>query len=373
MLRLIQFTALILVILLNSCYDRKKYDITSYIYDIPLDSITSELWFPELMAINARSMIGIKSKLCLIGPDEHMLTYYIDETTGKELGYAGIVGEGPEDMQPFPIYAGKSINGDTIYLYDFNVKKINAYQLNETNDGKPKLKMVFSKRLPNPLVGKYSSSYMGICKTANGYYVGLNFLSVSDKFLTLLDNDLNIIKEFGEQPLEGLPSKGSIKSFRSFDGTLCVFENSIYYAASKMAYMARYDITEKGQVIHKWTQRYTDVKYKIENKQNIKFRSDNLKGFSDMIVGKKYIFATYSGIPMAKMFKERSVNAIGARTLVVFNHEGEPLGRFKLRSCSFCVGLSDDEEYIYVMNIDPEVQIERMKVSDIEDKIKNNI
>jgi len=83
MLRLIQFTALILVILLNSCYDRKKYDITSYIYDIPLDSITSELWFPELMAINARSMIGIKSKLCLIGPDEHMLTYYIDEKLVK--------------------------------------------------------------------------------------------------------------------------------------------------------------------------------------------------------------------------------------------------------------------------------------------------
>lgn len=372
MFKLNLLIALVLGGMFNSCDYRKRYEVTSSISAIPLDSIPSELWFPELMAVNARSMIGIQSKLCLIGPNENMLTYFIKEETGEELGYAGVVGVGPEDMQPFPIYAGKSVNGDTIYLYDFNERKVNAYQLDETINGIPQLKLVMKKKLQNPLVGKYTSSYMGICKTANGYYVGLNFLSVGDKLLTLLDENLNIIKEFGEQPLSGLPPKGSVKSYRSFDGTLSVYGNSVYYAASKMSYLARYDITEDGNVIHKWTQRYTDVKYKIENRKNIKFKSDNLKGFSDMTIGKNYVLATYSGIPMSKMFKERNVNAIGARTLVVFNHEGEPLGRFKLRSCSFCVGLSEDEKYIYVMNIDPEVQIERIRMSDIEEVIRRN-
>lgn len=359
--------------LIFSCEDDREVKATYPIESVPIDSISSKIWFPDLMAVNTRSIIGLSSKLCLVGPDDYKLTYYIDEELGKELGYAGTIGEGPEDMQPFPIYAGISESRDTIYLYDFNTKKMNAYWLSETAEGKPIMKMVSSTKLPNPVKGKYISSYMGICRLNNGFYVGLNFLSLTDYFLTLLDKDLNVVKEFGEQPLKGLRDNGKIKSYQSFDGTLCAHGNSVYYASNKMGYMVRYDINETGEVSHKWTHRYTDIHYRIDQSQKIKYKNDNLYGFSDMTIGKDYIFATYSGIPIRKMFEEQNTYAIGARTLVVFNHEGEPLGRFKLRSCSFCVGLSDDEEYIYVMNIDPEVQIERMKVSDIEDKIKNNI
>lgn len=362
--------ALTVGMLLNACSGELKYDVTHPIADVPLDSVPSELWFPELMAVNARTMVSVQSRLCLVGPDDYTLTYYIDEKTGQEFGYAGMVGEGPEDMQPFPMYVGKSEQGDTIYLYDFNEKKLNAYRLAETTDGKPKLAMAFTKKLPNPMVGRYTSSYMGMCRLENGYYVGLNFLSLSENFLTLLDKDLNIVKEFGEQPLSGLASEGGIKSFQSFDGTLCAQGNSVYYAASKLGYMARYDITEQGEVTHRWTHRYADIHYRVEGKQRIKYQPDNRNGFSDMTVGKKYIFATYSGIPMRVMFEKRSVYAIGARELAVFNHDGEPLGRFKLRSCSFTVGLSEDEEYVYVMNIDPEVQIERIRLSDMVEKME---
>ena len=353
-----------------SCSNEQETKVTLPLKALPLDSLESELWFPELMAVNARTMVSMQEKLCLVGPDDYTLAYYIDEKTGKELGYAGMVGEGPEDMQPFPSYVGKSQQGNTIYLYDFNVKKLNAYRLAVTTDGKPKLELLSSQKLPNPLVGRYTSSYMGLVRLENGYYVGLNFLSLGENFLTLLDKDLNIVKEFGEQPLSGLASEGSIKSFQSFDGTLCAQGNSVYYAASKLGYMARYDITEQGEVTHRWTQRYADIHYRVEGKQRIKYQPDNLNGFSDMTVGKKYIFATYSGIPMRVMFEKRSVYAIGARELAVFNHDGEPIGRFKLRSCSFTVGLSGDEEYVYVMNVDPEVQIERIKVSDMEKMMK---
>lgn len=361
----------IICILSSSCSEEQHYDVTHRITDIPLDSVQSELWFPELMAVNARSMVGMQEKLCLVGPDDYTLTYFIDEKTSQELGYAGIVGEGPEDMQPFPMYAGKSEKGDTIYLYDFNARKMNVYRLTETTDGKPKIKLASSTKLPNPIVGRYTSSYMGICRLENGYYVGLNFLSLTDNFLTLLDKDLNIVKEFGEQPLKGLRKSGSIKSYQSLNGTLVAQGNSVYYAGGKLGYMARYDITEQGEITHKWTHRYADIHYKIDGQQNIKYQPENPNGFSDMTVGKKYIFATYSGIPMRVMFEQRSVNAIGARELVVFNHDGKPLGRFKLRSCSFTVGLSENEEYVYVMNIDPEVQIERIKVSEMEKAMEN--
>ena len=362
---------LILSLLFTFCSNEYKPNVTNNIFDVSLDTIDSEIWFPDLMAVNTRSIIEIQSTLCLIAPNEQSLIYCIDNKTNKELGYVGIVGEGPQDMQPLPIYAGKSVKGDTIYLYDFNAKKLNAYNLSQAINGNPKLDLIFSKKLPNPLVGKYTSSYMGISRLQNGYYVGLNFLSLGDKFLTLLDDNLNVVKEFGEQPLKGLPPKGSIKNFRSFDGTLCTLGNSVYYAASKFGYLARYDISKEGEIIHKWTQRYADVDYKIENKQNIKFSSNNLNGFSDLTVGKKFIYATYSGIPFSEIFKARSVNAAGAKTLVVYNHDGEALGRFKLKSCSFTIGISENEEYIYVMNIDPEIQLERIKVSDIEKLIKD--
>lgn len=88
-----------------------------------------------------------------------------------------------------------------------------------------------------------------------------------------------------------------------------------------------------------------------------------------MAIGKKYIFATYSGLPTAEIFLRRNSEAVSAQTLVVFNHDGAVLGRFKLNSRSHTIGLSEDEDYLYVMNTVPEVQVVRIKVRDILEKL----
>ena len=75
-----------------------------------------------------------------------------------------------------------------------------------------------------------------------------------------------------------------------------------------------------------------------------------------------------SGIPIGEMFKKNSY-AIEPQTLVVFNHDGAVLGRFKLSSRSSVICLSENEEYLYIVNTDPEVQIERVRVRDILKKI----
>ena len=356
-----------------SC-ERYEPDVTQSIFDVPLDSVDSELWYKDLMAVNTRNILGLNSKLCLIAPNHSSLTYFINEETSEELGYQGNVGEGPEDMQPWPIYVGKSEDNDTIFLFDFNARKLKAFYILETVEGIPKLKMSYSKSLNNPKIGRYSSSFMAMCKLSSGYFVGINYLSTSDNFLTLLDKDLNYVREFGTHPLSGLPSDGKLKKLQSFDGSLYSHGNSVYYAAHKFSYMARYDIKEDGNVEHNWSNVYGNISYDIDNSDKIMFRCEsNLNGFSDLTIGKDLIFATYSGIPTEQMYNKRSVNAIGARTLVIFDHKGKVLGRFKLKSCSFSVGLSEDEEYVYVMNIDPEVQLERIKVSDIMSKIEERI
>lgn len=354
-----------------SCGSEPSRPVTFSIFDVPLDSVKGELWFPELMAVNTRSFVSFSSKLCMVGPDDENLVYFLDAKTGKELGYAGTVGQGPEDMQPYPQYVGKSEKGDTLFLYDYNERKMNAYLVTQTKDGLPKLKLAYKNSLLNETnVGNKNSSYMNLCRLVNGYYVGISYFSTDDYFFTLLDKDLNVIKRFGEPPLDGLQSDGKVKNYGSFVGTLFAYENSVYYAANKFGYMARYDISDAGEVSHQWSHQYSKVDYYIDNKPSIKFKSEyTLSGFSDMVVGEKYIFATYSGIPTAEMFRQRSVSAIAAQTLVVLNHDGAVLGRFKLNSKSSTIGLTEDEKYLYVMNTDPEVQIVRMKVSDILDRV----
>ena len=54
--------------------------------------------------------------------------------------------------------------------------------------------------------------------------------------------------------------------------------------------------------------------------------------------------------------------AIDPETLVVLTHDGEPVGRFKLNSHSFVLGLSENEDYLYIHNNDPEVQIMRIRI-----------
>ena len=350
-----------------SCSSHDKSSQSHTITDLPLDSVKSEIWFPELMAVNARTMVCLQSRLCLVGPNDESLIYLINETNGKEDGYFGRVGQGPEDMNRFPLYAGKSLEGDTIYFHDFNARNVRAYRI-DVKDGVASMKLAFKKNLVNPRVDGASTGYSSICRLENGYYVGLSGLCHGDIF-NLLDSDLNVVKRFGGFPLEGLTTDGSIlnETF-SFKGTLISHKNSVFYSVDKFGYMARYDISDKLEIKRVWEHFYSKTDYQIRNHQ-VKFGEDNLHGFPDMCVGKDYIFTTFSGIPTRKMFEERSTYAIEAQTLAVITHDGKPVGRFKLNSRSFSVALSEDEKYLYVMNIDPEVQIERFLVSDLLEKL----
>lgn len=337
------------------------------IEDLPLESIEMELWFPELMAVNFSNIVSMDNKLCLVGPDEESLLYLIDETTGKEIGYFGGTLQGPEDMSRFPRYVGKKDN--QIFLYDFNTRRMHTYQLMFEN-GTPRFRLIEKKNLINTYVDGVQTSYLSICRLDNGYYVGLSYLSNSNLF-TLMDKDLKTIKEFAEYPLEGLITDGSMLNVpgQSFEGTLFSYKNSVYYAARKFGYMARYDISDKGEVTLVWDKFYNKASYKIDNNQ-IKFKGQsNQHGFADMVVGKEYIYATYSGEFTGKMIEERNTYAIDPQTLVVLTHDGEPVGRFKLNSHSYVLGLSGDEEYLYIHNNDPETQIMRIRVSDMLEKL----
>lgn len=88
---------------LVACTSNQENNQSYTITDLPLDSVKSEIWFPELMAVNANSMVSINSKLCLIRPNEESILYFIDENTGKEIGYFGGIGQGPGEVLKYQL------------------------------------------------------------------------------------------------------------------------------------------------------------------------------------------------------------------------------------------------------------------------------
>ena len=172
-------------------------------------------------------MTSMNSKLCLTRPNHDALVYFIDEKTGKEIGCFGGVGQGPEDMNPLPMYVGKSENGDTIILHDMNARNLRAYVV-ISQDTTFRFKQVFKKSLASPYWDGVSSGYLAMCRLDNGFYVGVYYIGI-EHFYTLLDDDLNTVASFGKYPLKefGEDAK-ALKQLMSFRGTLTSYKNSAF-------------------------------------------------------------------------------------------------------------------------------------------------
>ena len=95
-------TLFLTTLFFGNCSTPEDRVISYRIEDLPLDSVPSEIWFPESFAINTNRMISMQNKLCLVCPNGESWVFFIDEKTGKEIGDFGGVGQGPEEMNPYP-------------------------------------------------------------------------------------------------------------------------------------------------------------------------------------------------------------------------------------------------------------------------------
>ena len=192
-------TLFLTTLFFGNCSTPEDRVISYRIEDLPLDSVPSEIWFPESFAINTNHMVSMQDMLCLVRPNENeSLVYFIDEKTGKEIGYFGGVGQGPADMY-LPQFAGKSSAGDTIILHDFNARNFKAFTIAK-KDTTLLFKFAYKKQIAHPEVDGASCGFDAICRLDNGYYVCIAYLGV-DKFYTLLDKDLNTVTVYGDYPL----------------------------------------------------------------------------------------------------------------------------------------------------------------------------
>lgn len=360
-------TCILLAVVSLSCSENSERDKEILINLQTMQSIPlkGEMMEEYLMTPYTKCMKMIQSRLFHFTPT-HGTSCLVSNEYADTIGYLPPPGNGPgEFTSSWPDYAGISQERDTLYMYDTSIRTVRKYHLQfapqdvkATFIGKTKL-----KEEKSPKQGILDWGINRLKRLDNGMYVGFCDLSIHYTF-SLFDEDLVEISKFGEYPIRNVLTGCELYYISVFDGPLEVRGNSIYHATSDFAYMARYDVGEDGKVEKVWSKFYGKTKCGMFN-NGIRFKADNIHGFYSLAVGEKYIFAAYSGVESGELHRQRSGMALYPRTLVVFDLDGNPKGKFQLEGRFAPICLDENEEYLYVQHDDPDTSLWRYKVSDI--------
>lgn len=357
----------LLIVVSVSCSGNREQEMDAFIdiQSMLATPLKGEMMEEYLMTPYTKTMKFIQSRLFHFTP-VHGVSCLVTNEYADTIGYLPPPGNGPGEFTSlWPDYAGLSGKKDTLYMYDTSIRSVRKYYLQFGSDNvkaafvdKGKLK---EKAKPDQYVLDWGINRLK--RLDNGFYVGFCDLATRYTF-SLFDASLNETTKFGEYPIKHVLTPGKLHFIPCFDGSLEVRGNSIFHAARDFAYMARYDIDEKGGIKEIWRKFYSQTKCR-ESENSLIFKADNIQGFYSLAIGEKYIYAAYSGVKSGELHRQRSGMALYPRTLVVFDLDGNPLKKFQLEGRFVPICLDEGEEYLYVQHDDPDTSLWRYKVSDI--------
>lgn len=360
---------LFFIVIFSSCGSKPQEE--KYYFDLKsLNSIplTGELVEEDFFAYKTTQMKYIQSNLFHFAPTEDDVCL-VTTVNADTIGFFSGIGNGPGEMIE-PYYSGISENGDTIYVFDDMTKKLHSYSL-QVKENQVDYTLLESRKIKENtdyLPDNYiKETIFFLTRMKNGYSIGYRALTNGTLF-SLFDSNLNEITKFGEYPIDKGIMDGEMRATTYFGGSMETHNNSFFFASHNFGRIVRYDIDSLGKVEKVWERWFTEPKCRFEN-NNLKFDMKNEDGFYKLVVGEKYIYATFSGIPIEAMFNQQNDYACIPRTLVVLDWDGNVLGKFDLNNSISALCLDDKEEYLYVRHDEPDTSLWRYKVSDIIDKL----
>lgn len=356
------WASLLCLLLVTSCGKEEKDDFVD-LHSMPAVPMEGELIDGDWMGYHTDNMRFIQSKLFHFCPTKEDACLVTTEKMDT-IGYLSGIGNGPGEMLQ-PSFCGVSENQDTIYMYDDMVKEQFVFHVEVEGD---KMSYMFvEKRKLNSSSLQYRGmnmfqQYFFLTRLGNGYSVAYRCLTNGDIF-TLFDKDLNALADFGEYPIDKNLFEGEVHNTLGFGGPMAADETSFYFASYHFGYLSRYDVNDQGNLSKIWEKQFTSPKYSVRNNL-VKISSDNVESFYDLIVGKEYIYVSFSGMEERELFNDSSGEALIPKMLVVLDKQGNVKGKFDLgkKICTFC--LDDKEEYLYVNHEEPDASMWRYKVSD---------
>lgn len=356
------FSMLVALFFLSCSDDQDKKNFVDLL-SMPAIPVEGELIDEYLMAYQSNQMKFIQSKLFHFAPTEKDACLISTENMDT-IGYFSGIGGGPGEMLQ-PYFSGVSVNQDTIYMYDGMHKALFVFHVKVEED---KVNYtLLEKRSPSTYKLQYqehnmNQQYFFLSRLGNGYSVAYRILT-SENIFTLFDRDLNFLTDFGEYPVDKNLFDGDIRITSSFWGPTATDKNSFYYGSASFGYITRYDISDQGTVTRVWEKHFTKPEYTIKNNK-VKISPESIKCFYDLIVGKDYIYVSFSGIESGELFRTRNDIALIPKILVILDKQGNVKGKFDLgkKICAFC--LDEKEEYLYVNHYEPDTSLWRYRISD---------
>ena len=362
------FLSLFIFLSCDSQTQERKIDFD--LQEMSSVSLDGELMQECLLTPYCNQMKFIQSALFHFAP-VHEEACLVTTEYGDTIGFLSTIGNGPGELNQWPYFSGTSHRGDTVYMYDNMSHKLNAYMVRIQN-GKFSYSFLGNEAtkekrdgLPEGVINQMAFE---LVRLENGYSIGFRVFSNGTIF-TLFDKELNEIKKFGEYPVDEGLMDGEFHQSLCFQGLRMSRGNSFFYAAHNLGYMARYDVSDKGHLTKVWERWYSEPSVRIDN-DNLKFKADNPQGFYGLAVGEKYIFAAHSGVPAGDMYKEQSAYALNPKFLYIFDLDGKPLAKFSMDKRTSAICLDNEERYLYVKHIDPDVSLWRYDVSEMLRHIK---
>ncbi|WP_303299036.1 BF3164 family lipoprotein [Phocaeicola coprophilus] len=332
---------MVMGIFLCSCIQQGKKQ--SEVKDVEEIKLTSVKYDKEQIISFPRTLALLENNLMLVFTqgDEFVKLYDKSDLSFKSAW--GKFGNGPGEFIS-PQYGGLLKKGSEtrLYLYDFNLRTLREYLMEERN----RLKLLSSKRMKDKEV--YVTNLYALNEK---YFLGCAVFG-ADAPIVLMDKDLNIISNFGnlkERPKNGLGSQSYVGNFAS-DG------NRFVYAMNDFGYLACYE-EENGEIKQKWTHYMEKPLFDGYGSLD---RKRLLDGFTDVTIHGDKVYAVYNGKSDSEK-KDMGGERYPTLILAFDIHTGALCEKYRTDRdiCNFVI---DPDGTIYGVGVNPEVEVVKYKL-----------
>ncbi len=306
------------------------------------ENLTGEKWtFDSLL--NPRQILLKNDVLVVSSNGIGNLIHLIDKNKLAYISSKGIQGDGPGEIPSSIWELDRGLNDSTFWAYDLNSKSIHEFYLYEPS--------------------KYASRKIN---QKQDWFLGFSNHWISpNKILSNVTQDnfkFGIFDSLGNR----VDSFGSWSSEKKTDEKtghflLTLNQGSIEFNSKNQTLVhgrIRYELLEisnleTGKTISIYGPNLYEVKYEIFGSNDFPLpnvNADTPKGYSDVFVGEKSIFAVYIGKTKA------SINSSGelSRTIFEFDLNGKPLSFFELNYPIQAITVDEKEKKIYAITEDRE-------------------
>lgn len=309
-----------LFFILVSCKNEERKEIMAEMEVIP------ELVSDELVMSPPLQLKDMDSHLLFVTPGMEQSLLFFSKNTHKISAW-GKPGNGPDDFMSALCIGRK---GKKVKLFDSNLRKCVEYelQLQDTT------RLV---RLEHHRYSIDSISLLNLHMMDTGIMVGFAGFGCDDMFV-LLNDEMNIIKSFGNIAIKDKPEN----NYLQFYGWFASYKDKLFFASQPMSYIVCYTIDKENNIRKEWEHYMTEPLY---NTQTQKWDKENKYGFYDISCNDKYVFTAFSG-------KSILDKKLLPQNILVFTHDGKLVKNVRYKDVSFGKMTLSNDSLLYTMGED---------------------